>query len=287
MFVIAGATGHVGGVAAQALLARGERVRVIVRDPAKSEAWAARGAEATVGVLQDETFLSDALRDAQGLFALLPPDYTSTDFYDDQRRTADAIGAAVRKSGVPCVVLLSSQGAELADGTGPVKCLHYLETVLRDSGAQLTAVRSGYHQENIAAVLGPARTHGVVPSFLPADAAIRMVATGDVGRLVVDLLTTPAQHHEAIDIQGPSYSMREIAAKLSAALETPLDVVEIPPSRWVHALTQAGMSHHIAEIFAEMYEALAAGRFSPAGDRLVEATTPIDEVIAAVTSQRG
>lgn len=283
MLVIAGATGRIGGVAARTLLEHDERVRVIVRDPASAELWVARGAEVAVGGLDDDLFLSDALKGASGFFTLLPPDYSSIDFYGDQRRMAEAIAAAVHASGVAHVVLLSSHGAELPEGTGPVTCLHYLEQVLRDTGTQLSAVRSGYHQENVAAVLAPAGAHGIVPSFLPADTPTRMVATSDVGRLVAECLRAPAEGHEVIDIQGPSYSMREVAHKLSAALGRPLQLVEIPPSGWIDALTQAGMSPHLAEVFAEMYSAFAAGRFVPVGDRMVEGTTPIDEVIATLT----
>jgi hypothetical protein len=44
------------------------------------------------------------------------------------------------------------------------------------------------------------------------------------------------------------------------------------------------MSREIAEAFAEMYRAFATGRFTPVGDRMVEAATPIDEVIATLTA---
>ena len=49
MFVIAGVSGHVGGVAASELLSRGEKVKVIVRDGAKGHEWSKRGAEVAVG----------------------------------------------------------------------------------------------------------------------------------------------------------------------------------------------------------------------------------------------
>ena len=53
MFVITGATGHVGSVAAETLLAAGEPVRVLVRDAAKAERLRARGAEVFEGDLGD------------------------------------------------------------------------------------------------------------------------------------------------------------------------------------------------------------------------------------------
>jgi uncharacterized protein YbjT (DUF2867 family) len=281
MFVIAGATGQVGGVTARTMLDKGEPVRLIIRDPIKARAWSEQGAEVAIGTLDDEMFLTQALSDATGFFTLLPADYASTDFYADQRRLADAIVAGVERSDVAHVVLLSSHGAELPDGTGPVKCLHHLENRLRETDAQLTAVRSGYRQENLATVLGPAREHGIVPSLLPPDAPLRMVAAADVGRQGAEALIAPADDDETIDVQGLWYTMREATDRLSTALGQPLQVAEVPRAGWFDAFAQAGMTAHLAEIFIEMYSALADGRFVPAGDRLIEATTPIDDTMTS------
>ena len=88
MFVIAGATGHVGGVAARELLAAKQPVKVIVRDAAKGKEWAAKGAEVAVGKLDDRDFLASTLKGAKGFFTLLPPNYTAADFYANQRDNA-------------------------------------------------------------------------------------------------------------------------------------------------------------------------------------------------------
>src|SRR5262245_22567326 len=72
MFVVAGVTGHVGSVVAERLLAKGQKVKVIVRDAAKGAAWSKKGAEVAAGTLEDTAFLTGALRGASGFFALLP-----------------------------------------------------------------------------------------------------------------------------------------------------------------------------------------------------------------------
>src|SRR5262249_14474070 len=107
MFVVAGVSGHVGSIVAEQLLAKGQKVKVIVRDTAKGLAWSQKGAEVAVGALEDQAFLTGALRGAAGLFTLLPPNYQAADFYATQRKTADAITGAVKASGVPHVVILS------------------------------------------------------------------------------------------------------------------------------------------------------------------------------------
>jgi uncharacterized protein YbjT (DUF2867 family) len=283
VFVIAGVTGHVGSVAAEKLIAEKQKIKVIVRDATKSAQWSQKGAEVAVGALDDPQFLAGALRGSSGFFTLLPPNYQSDDFYATQRRTADSIARAVKESAVPHVVILSSVGADLADGTGPIKGLHYLEGVLRATGTNLSTIRAGSFQENVALSLGPAKTQGIYPNFTPsADYAFPMIATKDIGALVARTLMFPPAKSEVVDLLGPAYSTRQVAEKLGEALGKTLRVVDIPPAGWVQALTQSGMPHSLAEIFAEMYAGFASGAIRPTGDRIVQGSTTIDEVIKSI-----
>lgn len=281
MFVVAGASGNVGSVVAKTLLAQGRKVRVIVRDAAKAPA----GAEAAAGVLEDQAFLAGALRGASGFFTLLPPNYQAADFFASQRKTADAIAGAVRQSAVPHVVMLSSVGADLEAGTGPIKGLHDLEGKLRETGAKLTLIRAGSFQENFRNALGAARGAGIYPSFAgSADYAYPMIATKDIGALAAQALLSPPAKSEVVDLHGPAYSDRQVAQKLGKALGRELKVVEIPAEQHLGALVQAGFSKELAAIFAEMYAGFASGKIAPRGDRLVQGKTKIDEAIAAAVA---
>lgn len=283
MFVVAGVSGHVGAVAASALLAKSQPVRVLVRDARKGDAWAQQGAQVAVGELEDVAFLTGALADAAGFFVLLPGNFAAPDFYAAQRKTSDAIISAVKQSGVPHVVLLSSVGADLAEGNGPIKGLFHLENGLRDAGVKLTAIRAGYFQENLGQSLAPAQQLGIFPNFTPsADYPMPMIATKDIGELVAASLLQPAAQSEVVDLHGPAYSIRQLAEKLGEALAKPLEVVDVPPAAHRSALVQAGMSEHHADIFAEMYAGFGSGKIAPRGDRLVQGSTTIDEVIPAL-----
>jgi uncharacterized protein YbjT (DUF2867 family) len=280
MFVVAGVTGHVGSVAAEQLSAKGQKIKVIVRDAAKGTAWSKKGAEVAVGGLDDPAFLAGALRGASGFFTLLPPNYQATDFFASQRKTADSIAAAVKASGVPHVVLLSSVGADVPEGTGPIKGLHYLENLLRATGVKLTSIRAGSFQENVGNSLEPARKMGIFPNFAPsADYPLPMIATADIGALAAESLMSPPAKSEFVDLLGPSYSYRQVAEKLGAALGKTLKVVDIPPAGHLDALKQAGLSQTLAEAFAEMYRGFASGKITPKGDRLVQGHTTLDETI--------
>lgn len=281
MFVIAGATGHVGGAAATELLGQKQKIKVIVRDAAKGGEWSKRGAELAVGKLDDPSFLAGALKGATGFFTLLPADFAATDVFAQQKKTADAIASAVKTSGVPVVVLLSSLGAELASGTGPIKGLHYFENALRATGTKVVAIRAAYFQENLGQSVGPAKQTGMYFNFMPSkDAAMPTIATKDIGALVAKVLTSPPAKSEVIDQIGPTYTVAQLADKLGKAVGKPLQIVDIPSAGHVEALTKAGVPKPFAEAYAEMYSAFGTGKIAPKGDRVVQGTTQVDAVIA-------
>ncbi|MFO0760038.1 MAG: NmrA family NAD(P)-binding protein [Byssovorax sp.] len=283
MFVVAGVTGHVGSVVAEQLLAKGQKVKVIVRDAQKGAAWAQKGAEIAVGELGDAAFLTGALKNATGFFVLLPPNYAAADFYAVQLETTASIAAAVKASGVPHVVMLSSVGADLSAGNGPIKGLFHLENALRATGTQLTAIRAGMFQENVGMSVGPAKAMGMYFNFLPsADFPSPMIATRDIGALAAESLLSPSGKSEIVDLHGPAYSQRQIAEKLGAAIGKTLQIVDVPQAGWINAFMQGGMSEQLAGIFAEMYGGFLSGAITPKGDRMVQGKTTLDEVLKAL-----
>jgi uncharacterized protein YbjT (DUF2867 family) len=282
-FVVAGVTGHVGSVVARDLLAAGDAVTVIVRDSKKGAEWSARGAEIAVGSLDDAEFVASTVRGADGFFALIPPHYTSGDIYSAQRKSADALAAGIKQGGVPLVVLLSSVGADRGDKNGPIKSLHYAENKFRETGTKLVAVRAGSFQENIAGAIAAARNAGIFPNFLPsADILSPQVATQDIGHTIAKALHSPPARSEVVDLVGPAYSSRQLAEKVGKLLGKTLSVVDIPAAGHLAALQQAGVPPDVAAAFTEMYAGFSAGLLSPKGDRMIQATTTIDEILPAL-----
>jgi uncharacterized protein YbjT (DUF2867 family) len=285
MFVIAGVTGHVGSVAAQQLLAQGQKIKVLVRDSAKGLEWSKKGAEVAVTTLDDPKTLAAALKGATGFFTLLPPNYQATNFYASQRKTADAIAAAVKESGVPHVVMLSSVGADLAERNGPIKGLHYLENALRATGTKLTAVRAGYFQENIGNSLAAARNAGIFPNMTPsADYPMPMLASRDIGLLVAHELLFASPKSDIVDVVGPLYTLRQASEILGPALGKKLQVVDVPPANQVAEMTKAGMTKEMSEAFAEMNAGFASGAIQPHGDRMKTGRTPLEVTIKSIAS---
>ena len=279
-YVVSGVTGRVGSVVASELLARHERVTVIVRDSARAREWVQQGAEVAVGSLDDRAFVAGVVRDAAGFFTILPENVAPDDFHGARRRMADAIAGGVQDGAVSHVVMLSAMAASLSEGNGPAKDLHYCERQLARYAKRLTVLRACYFQDNVAGAM-PAAVHaGIYPNFLvSADAAIPMIATRDIGRFGAQALLAPPQGREIIDLFGPAYSVGQVARALGEAIDKELQVVDIPSARQSDTLVDAGIPRPIADSITEMFDAFNRGLITPQGHRSLVGTTPIDDVI--------
>jgi uncharacterized protein YbjT (DUF2867 family) len=290
MYAITGVTGHTGSVAAETLLAQGERVRVVVRDAAKGESWKARGAEVAVADVGDAAALARAFTGVKGAYVLLPPSPTSADPLGLNATLTASIAAAVRASGVPHVVLLSSVGAQHADGTGPIRALHVAERELAATGAGLTAVRAAYFQENWGASLGTVES-GTVYAFLPTELSFPQVATIDIGRTVAAALVEGAARGETrvIELSGPrDVSGEDVARALSKVVGKPVTVQAAPLDAVVPTFTGFGLSKAVAELYREMYAGIVSGRVAWEGGkaRAIRGTVSIDDTLAKLLGGR-
>lgn len=254
MFVITGATGNVGGVAAATLLEAGEPVRVVVRDAAKGAAWKARGAEVAVADLADTAALRVALDGADGAFLLVPPAYTATDYRADRRQISVSMEEACREVSVPHVVLLSSVAAHLEAGTGPIISLHDAELIFRDYPGALTVLRPGSFMDNWQAELGQVKQHGLMPSFHTVDHKLPMISTLDIGRIAAESLLKPVAHRRVLELAGPEdYSPADVAETLSAILGKPVSAQPAPLDAVVLTFQSFGFSENAAELMRELY----------------------------------
>jgi len=284
-FAIVGVTGNTGRAAAEALLAKGKSVRVVVRDAAKGEAWRAKGAEIAVADLHDPVALARAFAGATGVYVLVPPNMTTPDVRGYQDRTVDALAEAVKQSGVPHVVLLSSVGAQHAAGTGPIAALHRAEARLSGiEGTKLTALRAAYFMENLGGSLSML-AQGVLPSFLPKDLKFDMIAAADIGRLAADLLLEGTAAPGVVELGGPARSMADAAAELSAIVGKPIAVHEAPVEAMAATLAGYGMPQEMARLYQEMTAGMLSGHVAfEGGHRRVQGTTPLATVLRGLVA---
>lgn len=276
-YVVLGASGHVGGIIAGRLLEAGKRVRVVARGAATLAPYAAKGAEVLTGSIDDAAFARRALEGAGAAFLLLPP-YLGPGIRAWQDRTAGVLGDAVEAMRVPYAVSLSSIGAQLASGNGPIAGLHVLEQRLdRIDGCSPLHLRPGYFFENNLAAIGLVKAMGALGGALRADVAMAHIATRDIGEVAARrLLALDWKGRTVQELHGErDLTMTEVAAALGKAIGKPdLRYVQFPYPDAEKGLVQAGLPQEMAALYMEMSKGFNDGHVKPTQPRTPASTTP-------------
>jgi uncharacterized protein YbjT (DUF2867 family) len=265
MIAVMGATGNTGGRVAEILLSRGQKVRAIGRDEGKLKPLVDKGAEAAVGDAADADFLARAFEGADAVYTLLPPDMKTEDLRAFQDRVGIATVAALKRAGVKRVVLLSSQGADVPTGTGPIAGLHAQEGRLRALGIDVLLLRPGYFFENTYGNLPLVKHQGINGGALAPDVRMSMIATRDIAEAAAKALL--ARDFEGVvvrDLLGErDLTQAEVTRIFGEKIGRPdLPYVQFPYDGFAQALVQAGLSKDVARLYAEMSAAFNEGRIA-------------------------
>lgn len=277
LYVVLGASGHVGEVAAGRLLEGGKKVRAVARHPERLAALAKRGAEVAGGSIDDDAFLRRALEGARAAFVLLPPNL-SPGIRAWQDRTAARLGDALEAARVPYAVTLSSIGAQLPAGNGPIAGLHALEQRLdRVPGLSPLHLRPGFFFENHLPWVGMIRGLGMVGSALRADLPIAQIATRDIGEVAARrLLALDWKGRLVQELQGArALTMADAAAILGKAIGKPdLRYVQFPYPDALKGMVQVGLPEEMAALYVEMSRGFNEGHVVMTQPRSAATTTP-------------
>lgn len=287
MIVITGATGNTGRPAVEALLAKGEKVRVIGRDATKLDSFARRGAESFVGDATEAASMIRAFTGADAVYLVIPQAQVE-DPRAYQDKVSDAYAAAVAAAKVPYVVALSSVGAQHAEKTGPIIGLHNMEEKLKNvPGINLLCLRPMQFMENLLMNIPPLKMLGSLPGAAPGNKPQPWIATKDIGDYAAKRLA--ARDFSGVSVQeitGPrDLSWDEMASIVGHAIGKPgLRYMQVPFMMIEPAFTQMGVPKKMASLMVELLKAMNAGMLDPQQPRTTANTTAttIEEFVAQV-----
>jgi uncharacterized protein YbjT (DUF2867 family) len=278
MNVILGATGNTGSVAAETLLARGEKVRVVGRSKERLSRLVSRGAEAFVADVTDSAALTNAFKGARAVYAMIPPQMASLDFRDYQDQVTNSMATALEASGITHVVTLSSFGADKPDKTGPVVGLHLMEQRFAEvPNLNALHLRAGYFMENTLSQVGIIKSFGMMAGPVSADLTIPVIATPDIGVAAAEaLLKLDFSGHQARELLGQrDITYLEMAKIVGAAVGSPnLTYIQLPAEQVIQAMSQMGISKNMATLLCEMSDSLNDGYMRALEPRSAVNTTP-------------
>lgn len=267
-------TGNIGSRVVEQLLAAGEKVTVLHRNPEKVRGLADRGVRVIEGSLDDAAALDQALEGAEALFWLTPPPF-QPDFLTWAVDAARQAAAAAKSHGVQRVVVLSSTGAHNGPNPDPVGILLAVEDAFRSALANVTVLRPGYFMENLLHSVDTL-AQGALYHVFPRDTAYPLVATRDIGDKAAEaLLDRTWTGHRLFGVHGPAhFSHDDMVSILAEELGHPVRYEQVTDEQLRQGMLDSGMPSFAADLLTELYRRGREGYLEAAEPRTSESTTP-------------
>lgn len=229
--LVTGATGAQGGAVVDALLEAGFMVRALVRDPHSTAATklSARGVSLINGDFDDPASLSQAVKDAAGVFSVqLPP--MPADL-DSEVRTGKRLIGAAREAGVAIFVHSSvaragdqqsfagwSEGRWWPQYWNSKSAVN--EAVKAAGFPRWVILKPAFMMDNFippkAAHMFAALDRGAIETAMTAGTRLDLIAASDIGRFAAMAFAEPQRFDRMeIDLATESLTMEDVAAILS------------------------------------------------------------------------
>ena len=289
MYAVMGITGNVGGAVARTLLAKGEKVRGVVRNLEKAADWQKQGVELFQADYDDVDALTAAFTGVVGVFVMVPPNFAPAPGFAETTATLKVLHVALSRALPSKAVYLSSIGAEQASGLGLITSSHLLEETLGDLPFSHAFLRAGWFFENSAGDVVSARNEGKIRFQLhPLDRKFPLVATADIGMVGAETLTQSWIGIRHIEVAGPDgYSPLDIANAFAEAIGRPVEAIAVPRTEWETLWVSQGMPEGRTAPRAEMVDGFNSSwiHFGVPRTEHVNGATPLREVITQLVTR--
>jgi NAD(P)H dehydrogenase (quinone) len=252
-YVVTGATGHLGRLAVEALLARSVPAAEITATGRSTDSLAdlaAQGVRTVAADYHDAASLEAAFAGADVVLLV------SSGSFDDragQHRTAiDAAKAA----GVGRLVYTSGPKATtsrmllMADHRAT-------EEYLATSGLPHTVLRDGWYVENYTAQVPGYLEHGMVGSA--GEGRVSIALRSEYAEAAAVVLTSGGHEGKTYELGGEAVMLTELAALISAATGSTIAYTDVPVATLTGILVGAGFPEPVAEIFADVDRGISEG----------------------------
>lgn len=263
-YVITGSLGHISRPLVAGLVKAGNEVTVITSQPERLKEIESLGARGLAGSVEDFAFVSAALKGADAVYLMIPPNTAAPQYRVYQKKVADNYARAVAENGIRFAVSLSSIGAHLENGAGPIDGVAYLERKLAEvKGLSTVALRPSYFFLNLLGQVGLIKHMNIAGSnFGSTDEKLVLTDTNDIAGVALKKLLALdfsgfTIEYIASDERHPS----EVASVLGTAVgkpETPW--ISFPDEQALKGMMDAGFPAEIAGMYVEMGQRLNEGK---------------------------
>lgn len=280
-FLITGATGQLGRLVVEQLLAAGVPAADIIatgRATDKIKDLADRGVQVRAMDFGDPAAVRATVAGADRV--LLVSGMEPGSRVAQHRNVIDA----AREAGTGLVAYTSVVNADTAT-IGLAADHQATEQLLRDSGVPYVLLRNGWYHENYTAQLPAFLAQGVIPGSA-GDGRISAAARADYAAAAVRVLTTDGHVGQAYELGGDEpFTMAQLAAEISAQSGKEVRYVNLPEAGYARALKEHGVPELMAGMIAETDAAVARGAlYTASGDLTFLTGRPATTLSTAVSA---
>lgn len=257
-------TGSLGNIAkplVKKLIAAGHEVTVITTKAERTEDIEALGATAAVGSISDTEFLTEAFKNADAVYTMMPPSMGAINLIQNIADAGQAYAQAIKNAGVLRVVMLSSVGADAPEGTGPVQGVHKVEQILQQlNGINVTIVRSGFFYINFLRDIPLIKTRGIFGNNYSGDDRLALTHPEDLSSAIAEELQAKGNGFEVKYVVSDLSTGNEIAALFGQAIgKQELTWTHVPDEQLEQGMISAGLSPELVGLIVEMGQGVKAG----------------------------
>lgn len=261
-YVVTGSLGNVSKPLAEKLVQAGHTVTIISSDPKKINQIQALGAKAAIGTIEDVDFLTRTFKGADAVYTMVPPNFGAQEWKKYIAGIGRNYATAIQAAGVKNVVNLSSVGAHMPEGCGPVSGLHYVEKALNElKDVNVMHLRPGFFYTNYLSSIGMVKNMGIIGGNYGEDMKLVLVHPDDIAEVAAEELQNLSFKGKSIRyITSDERTTGELAAVLGKAIgKKDLPWVNFTDEETFAGLQQAGIPDEIARNYTEMGAAMRSG----------------------------
>lgn len=261
-YVITGSLGHISKPLVEKLTAAGNDVTVISSNAERAAAITALGANAAIGSVQDIAFLTKTFTGADAVYTMVPPTWNASDWKKHIASVGAGYAEAIKAAGVKKVVNLSSIGAHMPEGCGPVSGLYFVEQSLNSlEGTDVLHLRPAFFYHNLLANIGMIKHMGIIGGNYGENAKLFMVDPSDIADVAAEALLHPDFTGKSVKyITSAEILTSEIAAAIGKEIGKPdLKWINFADADSKAGMMQAGLSEEVASNYVEMGSAMRSG----------------------------
>jgi uncharacterized protein YbjT (DUF2867 family) len=251
---VTGSLGNISKPLATQLVKEGHQVTVVSSSPDKAEAIKTLGATPAIGSVDDVAFLTEAFKGADAIYTMVPNNFGAANYRQYIGGVGENYAEAIKAAGVTKVVNLSSIGAHIDGGTGPISGIHDVEQTYKQlDGVAIKHLRPAFFYTNLLANIDMIKHLGFLGANYGDNSRLVLVHPNDIAEVAAEELQNDFSGTSIRYIASAESTTNQIASVLGAAIGKPdLKWVDFTDEQALQGIQQAGLPAEIARNYVEM-----------------------------------